>query len=221
MIEHHVGSPAIVDPFHRGFGDCRFDEMFSRYHQLATVPLICYSQLSQTQQHCLQTTDKRFVKWLSRGAMNEFAAIDSAILRSIALDRFQPFLERVAHTADPLTRRIVLFALQQGVFRVGIDEVATHVGCSMRTLQRRCHDAGIPSPRTLVSLGRLFAVFRLSEWSRQPTGSVAVALGFSNGPNYRRLSRQILGFPPSSVERLGGSQYVARVILRAVRTKSR
>jgi len=46
----------------------------------------------------------------------------------------------------------------------------------------------------------------------QPSDVVAVALGFSNPLNYRRLVRGMFGAPPSVVRERGGVRYVARVV---------
>ena len=46
-----------------------------------------------------------------------------------------------------------------------------------------------------------------------PFGTVARGLGFSAPSNYRRLVRGLLRRPPSVIRRLGGGDYMAKVIL--------
>ena len=55
---------------------------------------------------------------------------------------------------------------------------------------------------------------RLAEWSRQPSGAVAVALGSSDRSNYRRLVRRVLGGPPGHIKLQGGVKHIETVIVR-------
>ena len=102
-----------------------------------------------------------------------------------------------------------------------VPDVAGDLGFVERTLQRLCAALGIPSPGTLISLARIFTVERLAEWSRQPSGAVALALGFSDRSNYRRLVHRKLGDPPSVIHRRGGADYVEEVIVRALAGSTR
>ena len=80
-----------------------------------------------------------------------------------------------------------------------VPKTAGSLGVSQRTLYRRCATLRIASPWILISLARVFTVERLAEWSGQPGGAIALALGFSGRSNYRRMVRRTLGAPrPSS-----------------------
>lgn len=143
-------------------------------------------------------------------------ALESAVLRSIDLGGVQAVLDDVDRRAGREIRRIAARILSMAHRPCTVPEVAAGLGCSHATLARRCAALGLPRAKRLISLARIFTVERLAEWSRQPSGVVAVALGFSNGPNYRRLVRGTFGVPPSVVRERGGARHVARAVLDAL-----
>ena len=139
-------------------------------------------------------------------------ALESAVLRSIDPAGALGALEEMERRAGREARRIAARILSMAHRPCAVPEVAAGLGYSQATLARRCAVSGLPCAKRLISLARVFTVERLAEWSRQPSGVVAVALGFSNPSNYRRLVRGTFGAPPSVVRERGGARYVARVV---------
>ena len=138
------------------------------------------------------------------------------MLRSIDPVAVKAVLDEVDRRAGSETRRIAALVLSMAHRPCPVPEVAAALGWSHATLARRCVALGLPPAKCLISLARIFTVERLAEWSGQPSGVVAVALGFSNPPNYRRLVRGTFGAPPSAVRERGGAHHVARVVLDAL-----
>ena len=181
---------------------------------LSSLPAICYADIDQAFRGQLRTAGISFEAHLLPGINDHFEAIDAAILKSIDAQRVRQLRERVRRAAHPAGFEIFDRALDLATSPSTVPDFAARVGRNKRALERRCVALGIPSPKTLLSLARIYTVHRLAEWSHQPFGAVARALGFSAPSNYRRLVRGMLGCPPSLVQRLGGSDYVARVILQ-------
>ena len=102
------------------------------------------------------------------------------------------------------------------VRRSTVRELAAALTRSQRSLRRHCTELCIPPPKRLLSLGRVFTVERLAEWSGQPAGAVALALGFSDYANYRRLVRNALAGAASPVPHRVGLAYVRRFILQVL-----
>lgn len=150
------------------------------------------------------------------GRAGDAKALESAVLRSIDPAGVEAVLDETARRAGLEARRIAAQFLLTAHRPCTVPEVAEDLGCSQATLARRCAALGLPRAKRLMSLARIFTVERLAEWSRQPSGVVAVALGFSNRPNYRRLVRGTFGGPPTVVRERGGARYVARVVLDAL-----
>lgn len=150
------------------------------------------------------------------GRARDAKALESAVLRSIDPAAVKAVLDEVDRRAGSETRRIAALVLSTAHRPCTVPEVAAALGWSHAALARRCAALGLPRAKRLMSLARIFTVERLAEWSGQPSGVVAVALGFSNPPNYRRLVRGTFGAPPSAVRERGGARHVARVVLDAL-----
>ena len=214
LTQEHPGSPAVVDPL--------FDSDVSPFpadqggvsSDWSAVPLICYSGADPVQRGKLQSTGIFFAAHLRPGIDDDFAAMDAAVLRSIDRDRPRRLLKRLRRHADSRVHTIFGHALSLAFEPLTVAGLADDLGSSSRALQRRCSTLGMPSPKAVTSLARILTVERLAEWSGQPSGPVAQALGFSDRANYRRLARQTVGVPPSAIRQRGGTGYVEQVIMR-------
>ena len=120
-------------------------------------------------------------------------------------------------SVDPGAQAIFERALHLAVAPCTVPQLAASMGIIERTLQRRCIALGIPSPKTLISLARIFTVERLIDWSRQPTDVVTLALGMSDRSNYRRLVLRVLGKSPAVIRADGGSDRFAELVVSAFR----
>jgi len=214
LTQEHPGSPAVVDPFFASY-----DGPFPTGHgdepaAWSAVPLICYSRADPVQHGALRSAGVSFTTRLRPGIDDDFAAIDAAVLRSIDQDRPRRLLNRLRRHADPRVHTIFERAVSLSFETLTVAGLADHLGISTRALQRRCAALGMPSPKAVTSLARIFTVERLAEWSGQPSGPVARALGFSDRANYRRLARQTMGIPPSAIRQRGGAAYVEQVIMQ-------
>ena len=214
--EQDPGSPALVDP---GFRDTdeplagRVEETNPR--RWSTTPLIHYAESSRGK-HAPAVSGVSFAARLHPDVDDQLDAIDATILRCIDVQRVRGLLERVRQSTDPFFHEVFRHALHLAVRSSTVAETAACLGLTERTLQRRCAAFAIPPPKTLLSLARVFAVERLAEWSRQPSGGVALALGFSHRANYRRLTRRYLGHIPSAIRERGGTRYVEDFIVRTL-----
>ena len=155
-----------------------------------------------------------YAAFLRAGIDDDLSTIDATILRCIDVGRVHRLLERLQRCAHPFTHRMFYHALNLAIGSAPVPGVAASLGREERTLQRHCVACGIPRPNAIIALARIFTVERLADWSRQPSGAVAVALGFSAKSNYRRLTRRHLGVSPTVIRQRGGADYVDEVIVR-------
>jgi len=213
LAARHPGSPAFVDTFCENPQPSTRESTRMWAGPQSTLPIICYTQLDGACRRQLSKTGICLQAYFLPGVNDHFEALDAAILRSIDADRVHRLRERVRRAAHRGGFEIFDCALDLAVGPCTVPEIAACVGWTKRTLERRCAVLGIPSPKRLFSLARIFTVQRLSEWSQQPFGAGGRALGFSDRSNYRRMVRRLLGCAPSAIERLGGSDHVAGVIL--------
>ena len=215
LTARHPGSPAVIDtlidgPGHPTAGSGRMRHADDRS---SSLPVIWYAACDQAAGRQLRragtTCETRLVPKVS----DDFDAIDRAILRSIDAQRVHRLRESAREKADPAAFEMLDHALDLATGPCPVPDLAARVGRTRRTLEGRCAGLGIPTPRELIAMARIFTVHRLAEWSRQPFSAVARALGFPDRSNYRRLVRGTLGCAPSMIQRWGGSEHVARQIL--------
>ena len=216
-IERSPGSPAFVDPGFPGIGS-PFVAGSARIRTdgWSSAQLIRYARPDPGEQRRLDETDIPFAARLRPEVDDDLNAIDLAILRNIDARRIRSLLERIEQSANRAVREILDHVLDLAIAPCTVPELATGLGLTERTLQRTCIALAIPPPKTLMSLARIFTVERLAHWSGQPSGAVALAVGFSDRSNYRRLVRRTLRKPPSSVRRSGGLDRVAEAIVIAL-----
>ena len=212
--DRHPGSPALVDP---GFGDVddplATPSTWASVYSWPSTPLIHYAR---TRPGAPPITDAShpYTAFLRADIDDDLSTIDATILRCIDVGRVHRLLERLRRCAHPFTHKMFYHAINLAIESAPVPVLAASLGREERTLQRHCVACGIPRPNAIIALARIFTVERLADWSRQPSGAVALALGFSAKPNYRRLTRLHLGVPPSVIRKRGGADYVEEVIVR-------
>ena len=219
LAEHgdrHPGSPALVDP---GFGDVddplSIPSTWASAYSWSSTPLIHYAR---TRPGAPPMTDAGhpYTAFLRAGVDDDLSGIDATILRCIDVGRVRRLLKRLQRRAHPFTHRMFHHAVNLAIGIVRVPVVAASLGLEERTLQRHSIARGLPRPNAIVALARIYTVERLAEWSGQPSGAVALCLGFSAKSNYRRLTRRHLGVSPTVMRQRGGADYVEEVIVGAL-----
>ena len=210
----HPGAPAVIDATsERANGPSSANARQAVHRDWPDTPLIHYGG-TDSAETTPASPAARFTARLRQGVDDDIASLDAAILRSIDARRVDQLLERVRRDAHPVAHRLLRHALHRSLGASTVLEAARGLALAQRTLYRRCNALGIPAPGAVLSLARIFAVERLTDWSRQPGGAVALALGFSHRANYRRLARRRVGVPPSVIRACGGADYMDEVIVQ-------
>lgn len=214
--DRHPGSPALVDP---GSGDASnphpAPNSWAAAHSWSSTPLIHYGSAAPS---ALPPTDQGdfYTAYLHAGVDDDLGTVDATILRCIDVRRVHRLRGRLQERAHPLTHRMFRHAVNLAIGPVPVPLVAESLGVDKRALQRHCVARRLPRPNRIIAFARVFTVERLAEWSRQPSGAVALALGFSAKANYRRMTRRHFGMPPTLIRERGGTDYVERVIIGAL-----
>lgn len=155
---------------------------------------------------------------LRLGVRDSLRAVEHAVLKGIDSERPRRLRARLRKHAADGACRIMDRILHQSFAPCRVPDLAAELRLSHRALIRRCATLGIPTPKKLIDLGRIYTVERLAEWSDQPSGVAATALGFSDSANYRRTVRRAMGAPPTVVRQRGGAACVGRAIERMLTT---
>ena len=210
----HPGSPAVVDTFSEGPKGSPAESWGMHANNRSILPVIWYGPSDHLGRRRLRRAGITCEAHLLPGVNDDLESIDRAILRSIGAHSTHHLRELAKGATHPLAYEMLDHALGLATGRCTVPDLAARVGRKRRTLEGRCAALRIPSPKRIIALARIFTVHRLAEWSRQPYSGVARAIGFSDRSNYRRLVCGVLGCGPSMVQRLGGSDYIAREILK-------
>ena len=168
------------------------DLTWASTHDWSSTPLIHFAGGAGDQQR-LEIVNLPFAAYLRPGVDDDPAAIDATILRCIDVGRVNNLIDRVKRRSDPFAWKLLRHVLDNAFGASSVRRIATELKLTERALQRRCTAIGIPRPKRLMSLARIYTVERLAEWSHQEAGNVALVLGFSDYSNYRRMRRQLLG----------------------------
>ena len=211
---HLPASPAFVDPY-GGRAD-HMDALLGLHRRRPHLGLISYSATDESHAAASDGVRTAFSATLRAGVDDGFARIGAAARGAIGLAEVRALAERIRETAPRSAHDLLDRLLDATVGRCSVSELAALVGVSDPTLRRRCAAWGLPRPRRLLALARLYHVARLAQWSGKPASVAALALGWSDEANYARLVRNELGCRQSAVAGLGGPEYVARELLAAI-----
>ena len=198
------GSPAFVDPAVPWGGPSSDPAGWFR-RACPECPVIGYA---------FAAPKRAFPTWLRPGVDDQLVNIGALALRQADAAETRALADRVVASAPAPARVLLSYVVGKTIFPCSVEVVAGDLRTSPRTLRRHCSAWELPSPKKLVSLGRIYHVHRLARWSGAPPSVVAAALGFRDPSNYRRLVRTVLGLPPSEVMRRGGPDYVASALVR-------
>lgn len=213
LVLRHDRSPAVVD---LGFESATDPPGANSIQALQgmSVPLVGYG--NRNGEEDVEPLDVCFVGSWRPTASDSVGAIASAVLRAADMHTVNCFLAAIAERTHAEIKHIFLAVLAVAVRRSTVRDLAAALARSERSLRRHCAALRLPPPKKLLSLGRIFTVERLAEWSGQPSGAVAMALGFSDYANYRRLVRNTLADASPAVPGRVGAEYVRRVILQCL-----
>ena len=212
----HPGSPALIDPGFAATEDpASTDLTWASAQDWSSTPLIHFAGGAGDQQR-LEIVNLPFAAHLRPGVDDDPAAIDATILRCIDIGRVNNLIDRVKQRGDPFAWKLCRYVLDNAFGASSVRRIATEFKLTVRALQRRCAAVGIPRPKRLMSLARIYTVERLAEWSHQKAGNVALVLGFSDYSNYRRMKRQLLEGTPGR----GDAGHLEEVIIRTLLSPS-
>lgn len=213
---HHPDSPAFVDPSYPSDTEAG-DPVASLHRKAPGCPLVCYGKTAAKRIDSA-IANSGFVARLTPGVDDTFVAIASTVLRVAdhrSVCTLVGDLRKVARAraAEGLLEHIV----RDTVFPCSVSALAANLDTSTAMLQRRCRGWGIPKPKKLLSVARIYHVHRLARWSSCSPRAVALALGYSAYSNYARSVRREMECTSSEVVRRGGAHYVAERLIAAVK----
>ena len=105
-------------------------------------------------------------------------------------------LDALTPVLPPQTQHLMRFLLEEADAPMSIEEAATAVGLSRRTLERRLDALGYPAPETLIGWCRLLLAAHLLEDQARTFDEVALQLSFPSGMALRAMLKRYTGVTP-------------------------
>ncbi len=215
LADRRAGSPVFLDPFGVA-GKGRMDDMATFHRAHPASPLIFYAHVDASRQRCLEGAGVAFAAALVAGVNDRLNAIGAAAIRATAKHEADALTTTLQRISPPSAHGFLARLVTATLWPCRVGDLAKSLGTSAVALRRRCRAWGLPAPRRLVALSRLFHVQRLARWSGRPQRTVALALGWSDYANYVRSIRNELGCRASELGRLGGATHVATRLRQVV-----
>jgi AraC-like DNA-binding protein len=117
-----------------------------------------------------------------------------AFIKAMLIERIRQQLADAPDASGDRLRRVVRSLVAGGRFTV--DDLASALGLSGRTLARRLHELGT-SFRELLDDARFVAARNLLQSSQVPVAEIAARLGYSDTPAFTRAFRRWAGKSPA------------------------
>jgi AraC-like DNA-binding protein len=118
------------------------------------------------------------------------------------------------------TRSIFGWLLDHAQENLDVDALARALGVDRRTVTRRLHVAGLPTPRIAIGWCRLMLASRLLEDPGRTLEGIALALDFASGAALRNMLLRYTGLRPREVRENGGLRCVLHLFKRLVTAPS-
>ncbi|HEX7939721.1 MAG TPA: helix-turn-helix domain-containing protein [Gemmatimonadaceae bacterium] len=123
-------------------------------------------------------------------------------------------MRRLLRGVDSVVFDAVMLAITRAHERLSPAGLAKLLGSPRRTLTMRRHTAGYPSPRRLLTWGRLIVAAQMMEDQGRSAERIAASLDFPSGSAFRNICQRYLHATPRQMRERGGAQHVIRAFFR-------
>jgi AraC-like DNA-binding protein len=201
-------------------GNAAFDGVRVIKRRWPRVTFIMYSTISPDRVHDAFDAGRQGVDVLVVADQDDtpralLAHIEQAEARSLTA-----VLRESLQGVDELVQDAVLLSVSRAHERLSPDGLAKLLALPRRTVSFRLEQAGFPSPRRLLTWGRLIMAANLMEDPNRAADRVSASLGFPSASAFRNMCQRYLHSTPSEIRRRGGAVYAVRALLRHVRPKN-
>lgn len=206
---------AVIDLFMGG--KANFERVRHLKQRLPRLTLMAYVDPSVDRVHDLFDAGRQGIEGLILTDRDDaprplLALIEQAESRSLGSS-----VRRSLQGVEPAVMDAVLLSVTRAHERLSPDGLARLLTLPPRTVAKRLSAAGFPSPRRLLTWGRLIVAGHLLEDRHRSADRVALVLDFPSGTAFRNTCQRYLQARPQEIRARGGGAYVLRAFLRQVR----
>ena len=123
-------------------------------------------------------------------------------------------VRRLLRGVDSVVYDAVMLAVTRAHERLSPAGLSKLLGVPRRTLTLRLSTAGYPSPRRLLTWGRLIVAAQMMEDPGRSAERISASLEFPSGSAFRNVCQRYLHSTPRQIRERGGAQYVIRAFFR-------
>jgi AraC-like DNA-binding protein len=209
---------ALIDIF--AGGQAHFDRVRQLKRRLPRLTLIAYVTFEVDRAHDLFDAGRQGMDALVIAGQNDtpralLGLIDLAESRNLAM-----IVRQSVAGMDPVAVDALLVAVTRAHERPSPDRLARLVALPRRTVSSHLLRAGFPSPRRLLTWGRLIVAAHMLEEPHRSAQRVASALEFPSGSAFRNTCQRYLHAAPHEIRSRGGASYVIRAMLAQLQRAS-
>lgn len=211
LCEQQQARVAVIDIFAR---DAGLEPVRLLKRQLPRLAVVAYVSAALDRFKDAFDAGRQDIDEFLIGNQNDAPA---ELLAAISRAQSDALLDSVRDSlaiTDPVVRSALLAAVSGAWEGLTPQRLARMLAVPRRTLALRLARSGFPSPRPLLTWGRLIVAAHLMEDRHRSADRVAATLGFPSGSAFRNSCQRYLHATPTQMRTRGGAQYVLRVLLR-------
>lgn len=198
---------AVVDPYLEG--NFRGVELRDLRRDYPSIPVIAYGDLNgRPGGQLLDLARSGVAELVALGVDDGPSFLQRALIRAVGRSDLNWLLERAGAEFEPQVVEMLRRTLDLCSSPASARDLARACNVSIRTLERRLHAAGLPSPKRLLRWMRLLHAGQLMADPARSVNSVALSLGFSSSSSLRRILKHNVGLTPSELAEAGGVRYL-------------
>ncbi len=205
---------AVIDLFIGGRAN--FERVRHLKQRLPRLTLIAYVDANLERAHDLFDAGRQGIEGLVLADIDDSPRALLALIEQAESRSLGSAVRRSLQGVEPAVLDAVLLSVTRAHERLSPEGLARLLALPPRTVAKRLAAAGFPSPRRLLTWGRLIVAGHLLEDRHRSADRVALVLDFPSGTAFRNTCQRYLHARPQEIRERGGGAYVLRAFMREV-----
>ena len=202
---------AVIDLFTGGRAN--FERVRFLKQRLPRLTLIAYVDATIDRVHDLFDAGRQGIEGLILADRDDAPRALLALVEQAESRSLGSAVRRAVQGVEPAILDAVLLSVTRAHERLSPEGLARLLALPPRTVAKRLASAGFPSPRRLLTWGRLIVAGHLLEDRHRSADRVALILDFPSGTAFRNTCQRYLQARPQDIRAGGGASFVLRAFI--------
>jgi len=203
---------AVIDLFIGGRAN--FERVRHLKQRLPRLTLIAYVDATIDRVHDLFDAGRQGIEGLILSDRDDAPRALLALVEQAESRSLGSAVRRSLQGVEPAILDAVLLSVTRAHERLSPEGLARLLALPPRTVAKRLATAGFPSPRRLLTWGRLIVAGHLLEDRHRSADRVATVLDFPSGTAFRNTCQRYLHARPQEIRAWGGASFVLRSFIK-------